>query len=218
MGSTDRIDGWSESLWKSLAVKSLRMGWPAGLERAERALNPSAIRTQLTCGIFEDTFPATDDVDAVLEAVNANDYERLCRWETHHGRGYTDAFCDLEEEAVAAARKRRGAIFGKARELDIWVPPRALNCLWTWMELAPSRGGKRDVDPRPFEAVPRAMADGHTYEGQILDQEVTVLSGHYRQHRTLGKRVSAEGWSGLREEVHSDLLPSPPAGQGELAL
>lgn len=218
MGSTRRIDGWSASLWKSLAVKSLRMGWPAGLERAERALSPSSVRSLLTCGIFEDVFPVTDEIEPVLEAVAENDYERLCRWETHHGRGLSDAFCDLEDEAVAAARDQRGAIFGMARELDIWIPPRALNCLWTWMELKPSRGGTREIDPRPFKTIPRAVADGHTYEGKYADREVTLLSGHYRNHRALGERVAMDGWSGIREEVHADLLPPPPAGQEELAL
>lgn len=207
MGSTRRIDGWSESLWKSLAVKSLRMGWPAGLEAAERALNPSTLRSLLTCGVFEDTFPATGEIEAVLEAVAENDYEALCRWETHHGRGYTPAFCDLEEKAVAAAKGQRGVIFGKARELDIWIPPRALNCLWTWMELAPSRDGTREIDPRPFKTIPRAMADSHTYEGKHLDQQVTVLSGHYANHRALAERVAADGWQGIRKEVHADLLP-----------
>lgn len=219
MGSTRRIDGWSESLWKSLAVKSLRMGWPAGLEAAERALNPSTLRTLLTCGVFEDTFPATGEIEEVLEAVAENDYERLCRWETHHGRDYTERFCDLEDKAVRAAREEGGEIFPKARELGIWVPPRSLNCFWTWLELEPSRGGTREIDPRPFEAIPRAMADGHTYEGKYLDQKLTILSGHYHNHRVLGERVAmAKGWSGIREEVHADLLPAPPAGQEELAL
>lgn len=218
METTRRIDGWSKSLWKSLAVKSLRMGWPAGLEAAERALNPSTLRSLLTCGVFEDTFPATGEIDAVLEAVDGNEYERLCRWETHHGRGYTDRFCDLEDEAVRAARQRGVEIFPRARELGIWIPPRALNCFWTWLKVEPSRGGTREIDPRPFEVIPRAMADGHTYEGKHLNQKVTVLSGHYQQHRSLGRRVLEEGWSRIREEVHGDLLPPPPAGQEELAL
>ena len=40
------IDDWSESAWKSLVVKSLRMGWPIGLEQAagrlSRSFNPPA--------------------------------------------------------------------------------------------------------------------------------------------------------------------------------
>lgn len=62
------------------------------------------------------------------------------------------------------------------------------------------------------------MADARTYEGKHLDQTVMLLSGHYGQHRTIGARVQEEGWSGIWNEVHADLLPPPPAGQEELAL
>lgn len=218
MGKTRKIAGWSESLWKSLAVKSLRMGWPAGLKEARRQLNKSTVKTQLICGAFEDILPATDEIHEVLEAVEEHDYERLCAWETHHSRRYTEAFCNLEEEAMAAARNRRREMFPRVRELDIWLPPRAFNVFYTWLKLQPKQGGRREVDERPFDRMPRAMADGHTYEGKYLDQEMTVLSGHYHQHRRLGHRVQEEGWESVREEVHADLLPPPPAGQAELAL
>lgn len=217
--SPERIAGWSKSLWKSLAVKSLRMGWPAGLREALRRLNRSTMKSLLTCGVYEDVFPARSQIEAVLDAVDGHDYESLSRWETHHGRGYSEAFCDLEEQAVAAAREKGGEIFPHARKLGIWIPPRALNCFWTWLELEPEREGTRDIDPRPFDGIPRAMADGHTYEGKHLGVDVTVLSGHYRQHRRLGRRVREDGgWESVREEVHADLLPPPPAGQQELAL
>ena len=81
------IDGYSESLWKSVVVKSLRIGWPAGLEEASRRLNKSTMKSLLICGLFEDVFPPEEELQEAMDEVNRFDFEALCSRETHHGQG-----------------------------------------------------------------------------------------------------------------------------------
>jgi hypothetical protein len=81
------VDGFSESLWKSLVVKALRIGWVAGIEAAAQRLAPSTIQATLLCGIFEDVFPAVSELTDALAEVRRKAFEALCQRETHHGRG-----------------------------------------------------------------------------------------------------------------------------------
>jgi hypothetical protein len=103
------IDGYSESIWKSLIVKSLRIGWPKGIEEAAKRLPRPAVDALLVCGIFEDIFPPQAELADCLLEVHSQTYTTLCSRETHHGRGLTEAFCALEEEACAAAISDRDA-------------------------------------------------------------------------------------------------------------
>src|SRR5215469_3835097 len=61
------LDGWSESLWVSLAVKAVRIGWPAGLEAAAARLSKSKMKEVLTVQVFEDIFPAVSELLAGLD-------------------------------------------------------------------------------------------------------------------------------------------------------
>ena len=197
------IDGYSESLWKSVVVKSLRIGWPAGLEEASRRLNKSTMKSLLTCGLFEDVFPPEEELQEAMDEINRFDFEALCARETHHGQGLADRFCDLEDEAVYAARNRKPDIWAVAKEYGIWLPPRALNVFYTWYKLRSNIvGGKREIDPTPFTAIPQVMADSHTYEGKKMGQAITLLSGHYSQHRKIGQLVQKKGWDWIRKMVH----------------
>jgi hypothetical protein len=47
------------------------------------------------------------------------------------------------------------------------------------------------------------MLDAHTMEGRIRGTRVTILSGHYSQHRVLGEVVMERGWEYVREKVHA---------------
>ena len=94
-------DEFSESAWKSLIVKSLRIGWVEGLEKASKVLPPSIIKPLLTAGLFEDVFPASwEELNECLEEIETKNYESLCSRNTHHGRGYTEEFCKMADEAV----------------------------------------------------------------------------------------------------------------------
>lgn len=129
----------------------------------------------------------------------------LCSRETHHGRGFTEAFCDLEREACAAAAAEREPLLQQAHTLGVPLPPRALNCFYTWLKLSPQDSNvKRSLDNAPWVGVPMAIVDGHTYEGKRRGTLETLLSGTYSNHAVLGQRVMREGWSVIREEVHED--------------
>lgn len=213
------IDGYSESLWKSVVVKSLRIGWPAGLEEASRRLNKSTMKSLLICGLFEDVFPPEEELQEAIDEVNRFDFEALCSRETHHGQGLADKFCDMENEAVYAARNRKPDIWAVARKYGIWLPPRALNVFYTWCRLRKEvMGGKREIDPTPFTGIPKVMADSHTYEGKKMGQGITLLSGHYSQHREIGRLVQEKGWGWIREQVHCSGVLEVQGGNKQISI
>lgn len=214
---TECIDGFSKSAFKSLAVKSLRIGWPAGLDRAQAALGKSEIRPLLVCGVFEDIFPAVSELAEVMAEVRRLDYAALCSRQTHHGRGHTPEFCRLEPEAVAAAQNRKGELWAQARAYGLWLPRRALNCFWTWLAIRPQDAGqRRATDETGWQGIPLAVLDGHTLEGKRAGRVVTVLSGHYDNHATLAERVAREGWRGIRAETHAEIVrEAAEVSQGE---
>lgn len=211
------ILGYSKSAWKSLAVKSLRLGWPNGLRAAQTALGKSEVRVALACGVFEDVFPAEAELMAVLQEVKTYDYEALCRRATHHSRGLTARFCELEPRAVDAAENRRSEIWAEGKKRGLWLPLRSLNCFWTWAEMKPyDAGQKRDIDPTPWTGMPLVMLDAHTAEGKQLKQGVTLLSGHYHQHLKLSKLVEERGWGYVRQQVHQKTARPILAAQPQL--
>lgn len=209
------IEGVSESTWKSLVVKALRAGWPAGLVAARQRLTGAKMRDLLFVGLYEDVWPTAEELPQAIAEIKREDYEALCRRETLHGRGYADRFCDMADEAVQAAGSQKRGIVGKKvnhlRELSkrvgtpLWS--RGLNCLYTWQQVAPADSGvRRAIDPAPFRGVPAVMADSHTYEGKRRGTQMTILSGHYEQHREIGRLVMAHGWGPIREAMHAELL------------
>ncbi|MBN2508507.1 MAG: hypothetical protein JXQ71_17650 [Verrucomicrobia bacterium] len=52
----------------------------------------------------------------------------------------------------------------------------------------------REGDPTPWTGMPAVALDAHTLEGRKAGRTVTLLSGHYANHRLLGRRVMAEDW------------------------
>jgi hypothetical protein len=200
-------DGFSESAWKSLAVKSLRIGWSEGLNQAVSRLGVATVNPLLLCGIFEDVFPAMANLGMTLDEVGSLDLEALCARETHHGRGYTEAFCDLEHQAIEAARTRPEELYAAGQRFGLCLPRRSLNCFYTWMNLHPKDTGvRRPLDDAPWNGMPKVMLDGHTLEGKRLGQRVGLLSGHYEQHRVIGQRVMREGWDPIRAEAHENTI------------
>jgi hypothetical protein len=211
-------DGFSESAWRSLAVKSLRIGWPEGLRQAELRIGKSQVRHQLSCGLWEDVFPPQRELADALHEIHALQYERLCERQTHHGRTIagrrmSDWFCDLGPAAIEVAKtpELQETLAQKARELGLpYVPPRILNCLWTWLQIAPHDVGiRRPLDETPWTGMPTAVLDAHCYEGRRRRVGDTVASGSYEQHRALGQRVAAEGWEPVRVEFHAVVEPEP---------
>ncbi len=81
------VGGFSGSLWVSLAVKSVRLGWPAGFRGAVAVLGSRIDwRDLLLAQVFEDIWPSTDQLPEVLREVETMDLEALFARDTHHGR------------------------------------------------------------------------------------------------------------------------------------
>jgi hypothetical protein len=203
------IDGVSEGGWKSLVVKSLRIGWPQGLEEASKRLQKSDIKNLLIAGLFEDVFPASmEELDECVNEINRFDFHALCSRETHHGRNHSEAFCDLENEACTTGKLKGPSIVAEiARNTQLkFITPRVYNCLYTWWKINPTDGGvMRPVLDHPFTGIPKNILDGHTKEGREARTYVLLLSGHYANHRLIGQRVMKEGgWSKIREEFIND--------------
>ena len=210
------INGYSESLWKSLVVKSVRIGWVGGLVKASQCLSPSTMKHLLICGLFEDVFPSIDLIHTAVKFVENGEYGELCKMQTHHGKGLADEFCKYEKEAVEQSKdiKLMLRIIYKTTP-SLFVPQRVFNCYYTWYKMLDKIiDTNREPDFTPFTFMPMVMADAHTYEGKVLDNRVTFLSGFYYKHRQLGEIVMKEGWENLREQVRIDeevpnIDPSP---------
>lgn len=199
------IDGFSESVWKSLVVKSLRIGWVDGLNQASYRLSKSTMQSLLTAGIFEDLFPGSlNELNVEYNEIKNGEYYELCKHQTHHGRNYSNAFCDMESEAVKEGRSKGYGIMINyvAPNTDLkWLNPRVNNCLYTWYKIKPTDEGKtRNVLELDFKGIPDCVIDGHTYEGKQLGRSCLLLSGHYENHRKIGEIVMKNGWNPIIEE------------------
>jgi hypothetical protein len=219
MKGQQTLAGFSRSAWKSLAVKSLRLGWPEGIARGQTALGRSEIVTLLVCGVFEDIFPAESELGQVMAEVKGHDYASLCARATHHTRGYTAEFCRLEGQAVAAAEQRKPELWAQGRRFGVWLPQRSLNCWFTWLALRPTDAGKiRTIDVTPWTGMPEAMLDGHTPEGCKAGRQITLLSGHYENHLRLAQLVERVGWAEVRKRTHGSIASPVPDPQGEFGF
>jgi hypothetical protein len=207
------IDGWSESAWKSLAVKALRIGWPEGILQARHRLNRSTIAATLTVGLFEDTFPSLASFPAALAELKAEDFAALCSRDTHHGiRALSDRFCDLEQEARAAKYAETEFLMAEAKRYGFWMTTRARNVFWTWLTMKPSTDAFRAPCLMPWSGMPAFAIDDHTFEGRRDNRGPSMLSGHYDTHRALGIMVRSHGWDHARQLAFAPppLSPAEP--------
>lgn len=194
----------SRSLWKSTVVKSLRMGWPAGLDAALTSLSPSAVKGLLWSGVFEDIFPLPSEIAQVAHEIAALDFEALCMRDSHHGQGLAGPFCDLADVATRHGAQEYGRLYAIAKGQGAKLAPQCAHLFYTWLELAGQIvGGTRDLDRTPWRGVPRAMCDLHTLEGRQQGRGATILSGTYPGHRRLGELVMTQGWEAVRSRVHA---------------
>jgi hypothetical protein len=208
------ICGFSESAWKSLVVKSLRIGWIDGLKKASEMLSKSTMEQLLIAGIFEDLFPGSwGELNKELEEIKNQNWTGLCSHETHHGRGYTDMFCDMEKEACSNARKEGYNIMEQIVQPNSqlkWLNPRVFNCLYTWNKINPKdEGVKRLPFNSPFIGMPQCILDGHTKEGKEKGLTIGLLSGHYDNHRKIGENIAKIGhWGVIRKQfLNQKIIP-----------
>ena len=209
------IEGFSESAWKSLVVKSLRIGWVEGLQKCSKMLCKSEVKQLLVAGIFEDLFPGSwEELNQILNEIDTQNWESLCSHQTHHGRGLSNAFCNYEKESCANGRKQgydmMEQIVQKNSNLR-WLNPRVFNCLYTWIKISPQDAGvKRNPFYMPFAGMPECILDGHTMEGKKSGLIVGLLSGHYDNHRKIGENIMRVGhWGAIRKQFAAQKTVNP---------
>lgn len=203
------IGGYSESTWKSLVVKSLRVGWVDGLNAASEALAPSTMKSILTNGLFEDVFPTRwEEFNECLELIDKKDYVALCQFQTHHGRDYTRKFCAMAEEACGIGKFKGYDIMQeiKANSPLRFLSQNIYNCIYTWYKINPQDKNVKRIEFRmPFNGIPECVMDSHTYEGKMNKYKpMNFLSGHYENHEIMGKNVMKYGWDYYRQMLAKD--------------
>ena len=213
-------NGFSESAWKSLAIKSLRIGWVEGLEESAKNLSKSGLTSLLTGSLFEDVFPfGYKHLNECYIDIKNQDFESLCSVNTLHGRGYAQQFYDYAEQACSTGKLEGDKITQRIKQhTDItWINPRVYNCLWTWYVIQPTQDNiTRNVLNHKWRGMPKNILDGHTYEGKILKQDCELLSGHYENHLAIGEQVMNEGWELLRLDFINDDIIKPFINQPSL--
>ncbi|MFW6145451.1 MAG: hypothetical protein ACOC4Y_01500 [bacterium] len=211
-------EGYTESVWKSLIIKSIRIGWPQGIEKGREILGKTKVTDILKASIFEDIFPVGfEGVDECVAYIEQENYRNLCMIATHHSRGYTQQFYDIREEASDTGVKKGYSLMAIMRQNSRlqWLTSRVFNCLYTWWVIDPKKGGKRSILDVSFTRMPKAVIDAHTYEGKVRGVKWSMLSGDYDTHLKLSKRMDTyEGLVELRKEFISDL--DGPKGQQTL--
>jgi hypothetical protein len=207
---TERFNGFTKSAWKSLAIKSIRIGWVEGLQQASKNLSKSEMTTVCVGSLFEDVFPIKyKDLDDCYKEIQNQEWEILCSRNTLHGRGYGQAFFDYAEESCRFEENLKYNE-GIVRAIGInttlkWINPRVYNCLYTWYKLNPQPNNYfREPMRHKWSGMPKNILDAHTYEGKCMGQQMTLLSGSYENHLLIANRVMKEGWQPLREELKAD--------------
>ena len=208
------IDGWSESSWKSLTVKAIRIGWPEGLRQAAQRLSRSSMKSLLLTQIFEDIYPTEEELPEVMAEIERGDYEALCRRNPHQGRHYTQGFCDLEHEAVAASKDKQEVSKLRAIAFKLglpYLPPRALNTFYTWLKQKPDDPGQtRTPDDTPWTGMPMMALDVHNPEGRKMGRKDELMSGYYHRLQEQSVIVAQYGWEELRRRAWAEGIGVQP--------
>lgn len=202
------IDGLSESLWKSVLVKSIRLGWPEGCRQAEMRLGRATSTSIALTQIFEDIKPAKEEIAEAINLVWKADWDKLCSYETFHGRGMVkQIFAQWTPQRDAEWKRCREDFVEFAKE-DLglkFIPPRMEANVYNWYHyrdmLKP--GARRSLDLNPWKGVPIDMVDMHTYEGVKAERFGTILSGNEKGMKWLEAQVQSIGWDGVRSLIHN---------------
>ncbi|MDH7597533.1 MAG: hypothetical protein QHG98_07350 [Methanothrix sp.] len=212
------IEGYSQSVWKSLVVKSIRLGWLDGLLAARARLTQSAFARLFERGVFEDILPRREDVSWILEIIHSDDIDRFSEVlsvETYHGKfSYSWYNRDYErigelfkqgyrDEAVARTKQAVPQLIdpvGAAANVTAWI--------WHLHEI-PEEDLRRPVDRTPFAGPREPFVDMHPLEGKRSGRWHTILCGHPRDHDRLRAEVHRIGWEGVRKQVHESPIVPP---------
>ena len=193
---------------KSLLMKAFRIGWPAGMLAAAVNLPDSTVERLLQQQVFEDLWPAEEDLPQVLQEIGEGDFTALCARETHHGRGVTVGVFHGLAGADRRARKTESLLRRKTRDLGLRGFCRgALRNLMLWMErpYLHACGETRTAWDAPYRRLPPVVIDLHTG----LTSKQTFLSGTPSGHRRLCRMVQTRGWEWVRRCVDYGMVDWP---------
>lgn len=181
---------------KSLAVKAVRIGWPAGVDAASRHLAPSELRSVLVGQVFEDIFPAPPALPEVLAEIARGDWAALCRRDTHHTAPGLTAWI-MRQVPKYAERKIEMVVECRAL-YGVRLPPRAAGCFGAWRIATEYSVGHRPLDEAKYTGVPAAALDMHVgrWRGE------TTLSGTCANHVRLADWIQRDGWAAVRRVTH----------------
>jgi hypothetical protein len=192
------------AVWKSVLVKSIRMGWVAGCEHAAGELPASEVISVAHGQIFEDLFPSAGDLAAVIGWIAARDWRKICEYGTIHAN--FELTCKIMS-AVDGMAAVDGYYSRMAGECGLRVPPRAMRCFAAWWDcreipVVPPVCRVADLTPWHPGRIPAAMMDRHVgrWRGD------TILTGTTDGHRRLSGMVSKEGWKNVRSEIHKNTV------------
>jgi len=207
-------------LWKSMVVKAVRIGWPDGLEAAARFLSKSEMSRLILVQYFEDILPHPDELLELERATAEQDWEKLCSYETLHGKGLAPEWHQIsQEKSIPLAEDYPETVQAAAKRHGWWISKRGYPVFWTWLVMKDRLpfGKRREPDRTPYEGVPSSIADLHCKEGRMLGNRETILSGTWEQHLRIGEIVMKHGWEEMRRRVHDepiiwrDVLPPKQA-------
>jgi len=192
-GELAEVGIYSTSAYCSLLVKAIRIGWPAGCEEAARRLPKRVWLSTARAQIWEDIWPAREELSDLEAAIAAGDWAAVCSYDTHHTLpGVTEAFMRRLEDPDVKRKWPRGLIPPP--------PPRARYCAVVWQEMVDTipAGRRRPVCIEPYREMPPAVLDMHTKEGRGKE---TILSGTLAQHCRIAEYVQRHGWEALTAAV-----------------
>lgn len=203
----EKIDGFTQYAWVSLVVKSIRMGWPEGIRQAETRLGTFITKRTATVQIFEDILPADVDIPEIDKAIWSGDWDKVCSYNTHHGRNQTDWFIkewvsgygDWAGNHEPQVKKLAEEKYGFKR-----IQSRMCGDFWTWYNIKSKikETGVREIDRTPWAGIPPDILDMHTIEGKRMKTNVTLLSGTNDGHIKFAQMVQKFGWDGVRKIIH----------------
>jgi hypothetical protein len=201
---------YNKNEWRSMAasllIKSVRIGWPNGVEAAARVLGISKTKSYLWAQVWEDIFPDAIELPAIAKEIAALDYEALCRRETHHGMpGVTQKWFDIwieTKKAIYPYNELYRTI--KRFEPRAAVTPRTVIAAGIWVYMAGGIPGlNRTLDEHLFIGVPVTVYDKHV-KFREKRGEPTILTGTFEQHLNIANMVQDCGWDFVREQAHSE--------------
>lgn len=191
------------NVMKSLLVKSIRLGWVAGIVKARQELKRSDFESVCVGQIFEDLWPSSvDEVKELVKCFKSGNYAEVCSFGTHHGMtGLTAEIMDLAQKITVDNTR----CFDFLAKHELRTSPRAFKCLSAWMATMPIKVDRRkpDLTPWHYGFIPSAVLDSHVGKWR----GTKILTGTFAGHVKLAEIVNREGWEYVREKFHEDKEP-----------